>query len=534
MRKNGDPFAASASASASRILLGPPKRILLILLLLAGTFLLVYKFPSVPIGLHQDEISEAYESYSLLHTGADRWGYHLPVYFVSWGSGQNVLQSYLTIPVVAAFGLSRVTARLIPLLCGLLTLPLFFLTLRRWYGETSALFGLFFLIFTPWHIMISRLGIENSPLPFFLLLGVYAFGRALDSESPWLILPSFLPFALALYTYGVVVIIIPFLIPLLLLIDLPTVRKSLRAWSGAVAIFCVASLPIAFFTLKNYVTKTNYGFEKWLPFSVPLLPVTRLGEIAFESGKSALITYNLHFALTGFNDHFFGNWWMIPGRLPIQLIVLLFAIVGLGLQIRFLMRSRRFREPFLPWLIACIPTCFLIPLNISRAGAVFLPLIALGAYGFVQVYALIRKPSHKALLTGACAAFFLLSTIRFTYFYYTYRYADEVRSTLYPELPSALNQVQHLAGPTMPIYITDEILLNYVDVLFLTRTDPTFFQHSGATPQHPDFGRFRFKRESFNHKLPPFAFLIKRDEPPVCKAPTEMHTDEQFLLGICP
>src|SRR4051812_45596366 len=97
---------------------------LLVFLLLLGTAARIYKFPSLPAGLHQDEISEAYESYSILHSGADRWGYHLPAYFVSWGSGQNVLQSYLSIPVIAVTGLTRVGARLAPLLCGLGTLPL--------------------------------------------------------------------------------------------------------------------------------------------------------------------------------------------------------------------------------------------------------------------------------------------------------------------------------------------------------------------------------------------------------------------------
>ena len=527
------PIQASAPPSALPSLSGPRKRIVLAVLLLIGSFLLLYKFPSVPVGLHQDEMSEAYESYSLLHTGADRWGYHLPVYFVSWGSGQNVLQSYLTIPVVAALGLTRVSARFIPLLCGLLTLPLFFLVLRRWYGETAALLGLLFLALSPWHIMLSRLGIEDSPLPFFLVLGVYTFGRALDSESSWLILPSLLPLVLALYTYGLTIVVIPFLIPLLLLIDPQAIRKSARAWCGAVALFCIGSLPIAFFTLKNYVAKTNYGFERWLPFSVPLLPVTRLSEVGEETGACSVIGHNLHFFLAGLHDQDYGNLFMIPGRLPVQLIVLLFAVVGLGLQLRYLFQSRRLREPFLPWLMACIPVCFLIPLNISRAGALFLPVLALGTFGFVQVFASIRKPAYKLLLVGVCAAFFLFSTVRFTYFYYTYRYANEVREILYPELPSALHEVQQLAGSSMPIYITDKILLNYVDVLFLTRTDPVVFQHSGATVQDPDFGQYRFKRESFNHKLPPFAFLIKRDEPPVCAAPTDLHTDQQFLIGIC-
>jgi predicted membrane-bound mannosyltransferase len=284
--------------------------------------------------------------------------------------------------VVATLGLTRVSARFIPILCGLLTLPIFFLTLRRWYGETVALLGLFFLAFSPWHIMASRLGIENSPLPFFLLLGVYAFGRALDSESSWLIMPSLLPFVLALYTYGVVVVIIPFLIPLLMLVDPQAIRRSGRPWCGAVAIFCIGSLPIAFFTLKNYITKTNYSFERWLPFSVPLLPITRLSQVDAEIGSS-VIASNLRFFYTGLSSSG-GNWWMVPGRLPIQLIVLIFAVVGIGLQIRNLVRSRRFSEPFLPWLIACIPICLLIPLNISRADALFLPLIALGAFSFLR------------------------------------------------------------------------------------------------------------------------------------------------------
>ena len=493
--------------------------------------MLLYKFPSVPIGLHQDEMSEAYESYSLLHTGADKWGYHLPVYFLSWGSGQNVLQSYLTIPVVALLGLTRLSTRVVPILCGLLSLPLFFLTLRRWYGDTVALMGLFFLALSPWHIMLARLGVENSPLPFFLLLGIYTFGLALDSGSPWLVLPSLLPFTLALYTYGVVIVIIPFLIPLLMLIDPSAIRRAGRAWCGAIVIFCVGALPIAFFTFKNYVTKTNYGFERWLPFSVPLLPITRLSQVATETQAPSAIRYNVHFFAHGLGDQF--AWFMVPGRLPIQLIVLLFAVVGLALQLRYLLRDRRPREPFLLWVIACAPTWFLIPLNISRSGSLFLPLLALGAFGFVHVYQLIREPSRRALLVGICTAFFLLSTLRFTSYYYTHRYADEVQATLYPELPSALKEVQQLAGPSMPIYVTDTILLNYVDVLFLTKTDPAVFQHSGATYRHPDFGQYLFSRESLSRQQVPFAFVIKQDDRPVCAVPTDVRTNGQFLIGIC-
>jgi hypothetical protein len=145
-----------------------------------------------------------------------------------------------------------------------------------------------------------------------------------------------------------------------------------------------------------------------------------------------------------------------------------------------------------------------------------------------------RKHAYHVILAAVCAAFFLLSTARFAHSYYTYRYADEVRSALYPEFPSALREVQQLAGLSMPIYITDAISINYVHVLFLAKTDPALFQRSGATPQDPDFAQYRFKRESLSHTTLPFAFIIKRYEPPVCAIPTDLHTEDQFLIGICP
>jgi hypothetical protein len=497
--------------------------------------MLLYKFPALPIGLHQDEMSEAYEAYSLLHTGADRWGYHLPVYFLSWGSGQNVLQSYLTIPVVAVLGLTRVSARLVPLLCGLLTLPLFFLVLRRWFNELVGLVGLMFLALSPWHIMLSRWGIENSPLPFFMLLGVYTFGRALQSASRWWILCSFLPFALALYTYGVVVVIVPLLLPLLLFIDLPAVRRQWRAWLGAFAVFGVASLPIAFFTFKNYVTNKNYGFERWLPFTVPLLPITRLAQVTPEKLEPTIIGHNLAFFHRGLVDD--TNWFQIPGCPPIQTIVFYMAVIGLLIQLFFVVRLRRFQEPFLPWLLACVPACFLIPFNISRGIALFIPLLGLAAPTTVGVItgvcATYKKPVVRWLVIAVFAVLFLAPTLKFIHYYYWTRYSAMIESTFLPEMPEALKDVQQMAGPSMPIFVTDKVAIAHVQVLFLDDIPPAVFQHSGATWDHPDFGRFRFSRETLAASPLPYAFLIRAKEPAVCAAPAETKVVGQFLIGVC-
>src|SRR4051812_29445262 len=64
-----------------------------VLIVALSTFLRFYRFPSLPTGLLQDEASAGYETYALLLRGTDRWGNPWPVYFPSWGSGQNVLLS---------------------------------------------------------------------------------------------------------------------------------------------------------------------------------------------------------------------------------------------------------------------------------------------------------------------------------------------------------------------------------------------------------------------------------------------------------
>jgi hypothetical protein len=503
--------------------------ILLVLLLLAGTAVRVYRFPGVPAGLQQDEVSEAYESFCLLHTGADRWGYHLPVYFLGWGSGQNVLQAYLTIPVVAIWGLTPFSARLVTLVCSLVSLPLFFLVLRRWYGENAALWGLLFLALCPWHIVLSRWGLECNPLPFFLLLGVFLFGRALDSVDPWAIVPCLIPFALCLYTYGIVVAVLPVLLVLLAAVGFRQIKRNWRAWMGAAGVFVLVSLPIGFFIFKNYVTKKNYGFERWLPFSAPLLPVTRLAEIRAEGGS--VLRHNAIFLRHSLQDG--SSWNQVPGFGPIQKVVLALAIVGLiGLMVRAI-RERRLSEPFLPWLLASVPVMLLIPVKLNEAITVFLPLLAMAGYGVSWVIGGVREWRFRVLIAAACLGPFLFQTVRFVGAYFGPEYAVETAPIFRPEIPAALKDVDRLAGRGEPIYVSHFLILNYVYTAFYERVDPHLFQKSGATYDHPDFGPYRFSRATAAEMPRPFVFLREVSEAPLCTQPMDVAKYGNFVVGDC-
>ena len=100
------------------------EKILFTLILVCGLLVRIVSFSKIPAGLNQDEAAAAYESYALLKTGSDKWGNPYPVYFVAYGSGMNVLQSYLSIPFIMIVGLNSFTARIVALIFGCLTLPL--------------------------------------------------------------------------------------------------------------------------------------------------------------------------------------------------------------------------------------------------------------------------------------------------------------------------------------------------------------------------------------------------------------------------
>jgi hypothetical protein len=508
------------------------KRLILIMLLLLGSGLRLYKFPSVPIGLHQDEISAAYESYCLLHTGADRWGYHLPVYFLSWGSGQNVLQSYLSIPVIAVTGLTPTGARFIPVICGLMTLPLFFFTMRRWHGEVAAFTGLLILAVCPWQVMYSRFGVEYSALPFFFLLGIWWFGKALESESTWVIVLSLLPFDLVLYTYGITILILPAMFVLLFFIGFRQILREPAKWAAAFALFAVGSLPICLFTVKNYVTKTNYSWEHWLPFSVPLLPVTRLSEVLTETRGVSPLHFNLVYFLRGMSPN--SEWFTVPGLGPLPLVVLWLALLGAALQVWRTFRSRRIDDPFFAWLLACIPLLPMVPLNPSRGEALCIPIMAMAAVGFARLFEAKPQPVYRGVVAGVLLLLLAAPTGRFIHRYFGRVYVDAVRPSFYPELPAAMREVQQRMGPGTGVYISDQITMNYLQTLFYMRIDPKVFQASGATYDHPDFGPYRFSRETAKNMQEPFVFLLTKKDQPVCGNASDTMVEGPFVVGLCP
>lgn len=500
-----------------------------VLLVIGGVALRLYRFPAVPAGVHQDEAAAAYEAYSLLETGKDRWGNRLPPYFPAWGSGQSVLLSYLSVPFVAAGGLSAAAVRLPALLAGFATLGLFFLTVRRVASGSAALVALALLALAPWHVMLSRWGLDANLLPFTLLLGTYTLTRAVASESRLVHLLSLLPFALTFYSYGIAVLITPLYVLLLGLLY----RRELATHPGryipSALVALLLSAPFALFLVKDRIVKRALGSEAWLPFDLPVLPASRLGQ-----GPSPAIPTSAHFLLAGLRDDLVWN--NLPDVAPLPGGLLLAALVGLAL-VMLEWRRGEGRDPFAAWLLSCVPLLAVVPVNVTRANALYLPLIALAARAIVAVDGALPGRLRTAGRVAA-VVWLALGTIHFAAHYF--RAFPRLGAVAFNrELGRAVTTAVAGARAGETVYVTEAVPLNYVYFLFYARVPPAEFQANAVYHARPGrgyeverLGRACFLRERLK-LAEPVVSVLRATEDSLCPEPEVLFKDKWWRVDRC-
>src|SRR6266567_262490 len=97
-------------------------------ILLLASVLSLYHLSSVPPSPYLDEVSNGYNAYSLLKTGNDEYGKHLPLLLQAYNDFRPALFVYFTIPFIYFLDLTVFAIRLPSVVLTLLaTLSLFFL-----------------------------------------------------------------------------------------------------------------------------------------------------------------------------------------------------------------------------------------------------------------------------------------------------------------------------------------------------------------------------------------------------------------------
>ncbi|HWS84939.1 MAG TPA: glycosyltransferase family 39 protein [Ktedonobacteraceae bacterium] len=542
-------------------------RLLLLLVMGLSAFLRLYQFPSLPTGLHVNEVSAAYESYALLAHGTDLWGNTFPVYFPAGGSGQSVLLSYLNMPFIAVFGLMAFGERLSSVILSMLTIVIFYAFIKKWHGTRTALIATFLLGTSPWHIMISRWSLEANLLPCFLLLGIACLSYCYTSKYARMLIPFSLIFlALAFYTYTISLFIIPFF--LLLFFGLLSLENRWQnkenPWRNTLGVmlsllvFFLIIYPFILFILDNYILHNTPSFIEHLPLTIPLLLDNRLAQI---TGGQNTLGSNIQFLMGGFND---GQVWNIAGGYsPLGLLSLLLVALGIYYSIR---TGQVHGNLFLIWLVATIPLFFLFPLNIVRANALFLPLIALSAIGVSGIYdSLDRKksksenetpasdhhddpeefPTHTSAIPPQVAIVSLVLVALSIYnslfcFYYFTNYNNDIKDSANSGFDSMLMQARSVAFPNEPIYVSNWINTNYIYTLFFLKADPADFQKhshvvvSGGTYKVLNYRNYYFDPSETEHTSSlTFLAILKDNEQIDCRYSETFYFSNDWTIERC-
>jgi 4-amino-4-deoxy-L-arabinose transferase-like glycosyltransferase len=415
-------------------------RNLLFIILLAATFLRLWKLGSIPPHLTPDEASLGYNAYCLLKTGRDEYGKFLPIIFKSFGDYKPGLYIYLTVPFVAIFGLTEFAVRLPGVVAGVFAVWLIYkiveilrltpfaqndkigrkLEIGNWKLEilTAVL-----LAISPWHIHFSRGAWEVNVALTFTLAGTLFFLQALKEKK--YLYYSAVFFALTLITYqgaklstAIVVLILTITywkevlrfertvlvksVLMGLVISLPIIASLFSDKTGRLAVFSVFSYPRPEEYLQTFL---DQGQEK-------------VGDLSYYLYHSEVHNFARGIMGRWFNHFsgrflfFEGDWQNLRHTAPNHGVLLLSDLLFLTVGFVALIRLGWKKHTKLLWLwliLAPLPAVLSRDqVHAVRAFNLVIPLTIISSLGIKQIFDFIQK-IRKPILHATCYILLVMS-----------------------------------------------------------------------------------------------------------------------------
>jgi 4-amino-4-deoxy-L-arabinose transferase-like glycosyltransferase len=457
-----------------------------ILTLLIGFFFRFFKLGQTPSGLYLDEASIGYNALSILKTGKDEYGQTFPALFRSVGDFKTPTYIYLTSPLVALFGLSPFSVRLLSALFGLFTLPVLYLLLRKIikskHSQVVALVSMFFLSVSPWHIILSRTAYESTVALLFLLLGIFLFIKSL--EKSWIYPLSATFFGLSFISYHAERLLAPVVVLSLLVYYWKDVFHNLSKKIPVLIISIIIGILIVGPTLllmrspgflKRAGTLNIFSFSNQLPYghSDKLSGLSNNNYLlSIKEFSSLYVSYFSPRYLFSLGDSSPRS--SFPGLG--SFFVWQFPLFLLGLYTLYKDKENSNLKHFILTLLLVSPIPASLtrdPYSTIRALPMIVPLVTIMALGAIRFYELTLRYSRKIFLAFTLVIiFFSLSKLFVSVFYlndyfnyssWNYGWKDTIE-----KLPS-LNQ-------DLPVVIDNSRGIPYPIILFYLKFDPQTYQ----------------------------------------------------------
>lgn len=489
-------------------------KILFVIIVIVGAFFRLYNLSIAPPQPNIDEVSNAYNAYSILKTGADEYGYKLPTLIRGYDDFRPAINVYATIPFVATIGVNALSARLPSAILSIITvIAVYFLTKELTRGVKALSFGKFdldipiivmvFFAVAPWDIYISRFGYEVNFAFSFLIFGILFFLRFINKSSGKLnnlnLYASALFFGLSFDSYQSAKIVSSLILLSLVILHFKELISSKRTLIIAVILGIVVITPILLtlfdksalirFSGTNLLSNSQEYFEQT---NTRLDFENKNGDLAgkiFDNRKVAsglLIShaYLSHLSPVWLFINQGGEQFKAPTMGLLYLFEIPLVLLGLLFITRIGISAKNVVFIFFWGAIAIIPaaitTGYAHPLRIINILPVPQIISAIGLYVLVSYVVKFKKT--KYLFLSLFFAIFIYSVIWFFHSYFVLMPRELAHHFQYGVL-NALAKARETEGNYKNVYVSgsDRLLGSHMYYLYSNRYDPARYQAAGGT-----------------------------------------------------
>ena len=199
----------------------------------------------VPSHLSNDEISIAYDAYSILHTGRDEHNNFMPVSFQSHSTYKAPFYIYAASVTNLFLGNSEYSVRLPSAIFGSLTVLIvgFIVFILSKNINLSILTSLV-LALSPWHIYASRMALESNAALFLLVSAIWLFFINIRNKNNFYLFFSMMLFALSIWAYHTEWLLTPMIMVFLAINYRHKIKINISFWVS-ILLFFIIVFPIA-------------------------------------------------------------------------------------------------------------------------------------------------------------------------------------------------------------------------------------------------------------------------------------------------
>ncbi len=475
------------------------KYIWLALIVVLAAVVRFVNLTSVPPALNSDEVAIGYNAYSILKTGKDEYGAHLPFTFRSFDDYKMPVYVYLVAGSMSILGDRDFAVRFPSALVGTVTVLLTFFLVKELFKKShdSQLIGLvsaFLVSISPWHIHFSRSGYEANVAVGFIVLGMYLFLRGL--ERGWLLPLSSFFLSLSIWTYLTPRLFIP-----LLIVGFGVIyRKELwkkKWWAllGIVIAICML-IPILRMTISEEGRMRASGVSAFanqedLRKSVSRILIDQKNNMSFLTLlDNRRITYGITF-LRGYFAHFDPNFLFLDKsidkyRAPDMGLMYLFELPLLLMGIYMLVSAWSKASAGLFWWIVVAPVAAAFTLQLPHPvrTLVFLPTFQiLSAVGLVTLwnYVLNRvQAGKKNLFVGVGILIISMSVLYYMHQYFSFLPVESA-ADWYVGRSQMAQKIQEYRQSYDEVFVSNSLDFPYIFYLYYGGIDPARYHELGGT-----------------------------------------------------